>query len=575
MVSWDGRLDNGSDLRVMLGVSSPEQLRDVDIVCHAYARWGRDCFDRLIGDWAVVIWDPRQQLLYFARDPFGTRPLFYHRAASQIVWSSRLEPILDATRVTTELDESWLAGYFAESTPPGSTPYRVLREVPPGSLVVVKEAGEHVTTFWQPRAQPKLRYSCDEEYEEHFEHLFRQAVRRRLRSSTPAGADLSGGLDSSSIVCIGHDLIRRGHAEAPDLLPISYVYDDCTSTNEKRYIKCIERATGRSTHMVRHEDFSFFGPQPDFEYPSFLQCYWEREHHINTYLASKKAAIYLRGIGGDELMLSEAMPELELADLVVSGHLLRLLKVARRSSLVHNRSLPALLLRDLPYPVLASRFGSLLRYQEKPSEWIDKRFATRTGLCRLFNPELAVDASVKLPTDRFRVMLIQESIRFMAWFYDRGDSRLQSAYPFLDRDLVEYCLALPYSQLIRGRETRSVQRRALAHLLPQEVCHRSSKAALDEALIVDLRRAWPGLAPILEAPMVSELGLVNADIFRETLLKARFGLRVNFYRLCHVLSLEHWLRRWDQRQAPSAREQAPVPSTVVPSPSQVGERVPA
>lgn len=576
MVSWDGRLDNGDDLIASLGLDRCEQLSDIEIVRQAFTRWRHDCFDRIIGDWAIVTWEPRCRRLLLARDPFGTRPLFYHRGVSQIVWSSRLEAILDATGISDELDESWIAGYLAGWLPPGATPYRRLREVPPGSVVSADQIGVHLTTFWRPRTEPKVRCSCDREYEEQFEHLFRQSVCRRLRSRGPVGADLSGGLDSSSIVCIGEDLIRRGEAEAPEILPVSYLYNDCSSANEKRYISSVERLLGRPSEKICHGDFTFFGRQPSFDYPSFLQCFWEREVATNSYLVASGAQVYLRGIGGDELMWSEAMPELELADLVVSRHPLRLLRAARRHSLIHQRSMPALLLRDLAGPVLSRSFGVVLRQREKTPDWIDRRFARRTNLRRLHNPELGVDRSVKLPTDRFQVMQVQDCIRFVAWQYDRGESRLHTAYPFLDRDLVEHCLALPISQLVRGTETRSVQRRALAHLLPQEVCMRRSKAALDEALIIDLRRTWSATAAILERPLVAELGIVNAGALREAAQRARFGLPDNFYRLCHVLSLEHWLRQREKRRtAPVGETTGKLNSAPVPASLAVGERVPA
>src|SRR6202021_1952288 len=96
-------------------------------------------------------------------------------------------------------------------------PYREIREAPPGQFVRIRNSEAMIERYWRFSPNSRLRYKTDAEYEEHFRHVFRQSVQRRLRSNSPILAELSGGLDSSSIVCVADDIMAKEGAEKPRL----------------------------------------------------------------------------------------------------------------------------------------------------------------------------------------------------------------------------------------------------------------------------------------------------------------------------------------------------------------------
>src|SRR6266850_49501 len=245
VITWDGRLDNRAELirnlRDVLTIGST----DVAIVAAAYERWGTDCFAKLIGDWALSIWDTIKRSLILAKDPVGTRHLYYSIDKGQVTWSTILDPLVLFADCSFALNEEYIAGWFSFFPAAHLTPYVGIHSVPPSSSVLIG-AGKHtVSKYWDFDPCNTIRYRTDGEYEEHFRAVFGEAVRRRLRSDRPILAELSGGMDSSSIVCMADAIIARGVAETPRLDTISFYNDSEPNWNERPYFTKVEDKRGR------------------------------------------------------------------------------------------------------------------------------------------------------------------------------------------------------------------------------------------------------------------------------------------------------------------------------------------
>src|SRR6266566_3834430 len=139
VITWDGRLDNRveviGELRNPLTVS----CTDVAIVAAAYEKWGADCFAKLIGDWAVSIWNPMRSSLILGKDPIGTRHLYYSIDKDHVTWSTILDPLVLFACRTFEICEEYIAAWFAIYYPPAHlTPYAGVHSVPPSSYVLLR-----------------------------------------------------------------------------------------------------------------------------------------------------------------------------------------------------------------------------------------------------------------------------------------------------------------------------------------------------------------------------------------------------------------------------------------------------
>src|ERR1700723_2562583 len=266
VITWDGRLDNRVDLISELRDTLTVNSTDVAIVAAAYEKWGANCFAKLVGDWALSIWNPRERSVLLAKDPIGTKHLYYSFDEKQLAWSPLPDPLVRLAGRTFEICEEYIAGWFATLFPAAHlTPYFSIHAVPPSCFVLLKP-GKHgtkhiITTYWDFDPGKRIRYRTDAEYEEHFRSALATAVQRRLRSDRPVLAELSGGMDSSSIVCMADLVIAQ--AECPRLDTISW-FDDSydhlePDSNEFHWISKVEQKRGRAgfhinTGALRREE---------------------------------------------------------------------------------------------------------------------------------------------------------------------------------------------------------------------------------------------------------------------------------------------------------------------------------
>src|SRR5882762_7531099 len=303
ILTWGGRLDNRTDLIRQLRDVVTAASTDVAIVAAAYEYWGGDCFAMLIGDWALSLWDPHTRSLILAKDPIGTRHLYYSFDSQQVTWSTILDPLVLFAGKTFALCEEYIAGWFSFFPAAHLTPYVGIHSVPPSSSVLIR-AGKHtISKYWDFDPDKKIRYRTDGEYEEHFRAVFAEAVRRRLRSDSPILAELSGGMDSSSIVCMADTITRRGDADTPRLDTMSYYDDSEPNWNERPYFTKVEEKRGRtgthidvgSTEKPRLEvDDARFSVTPGSGAPPHEQ--------FKACITSQGNRVILSGIGGDEGM---------------------------------------------------------------------------------------------------------------------------------------------------------------------------------------------------------------------------------------------------------------------------------
>src|SRR5215813_2369575 len=213
---WDGRLDNHEDLQQQLRDSLRDDTSDASIARASYERWGINGLVHLIGDWSLVIRDRVNVTTVLASDFAGVRPLYYHVRREGVLWSSRLQDLVEATKIS-ELDEQYLGAFLIYSGCPNRTPYKDIYSVPPGHAVCVSSEETKIYRFWELPVGDVIRYRDERRYEEQFRALFREAVAVRLQTQAPVLAELSGGLDSSSVVCMANQLIRSGAVNAKQL----------------------------------------------------------------------------------------------------------------------------------------------------------------------------------------------------------------------------------------------------------------------------------------------------------------------------------------------------------------------
>jgi asparagine synthase (glutamine-hydrolysing) len=567
VIMWDGRLDNREELIPQLCDDlSPEQT-DLAIVTAAFERWETDCFRRLVGDWALSIWDPVQRALILARDYIGVRHLYYYPTHKRVIWCSYLAPlVLSGDRFT--LNDEYTAGYLALYPEGHLTPYCEIHAVPPGKFVRIRNGKATTHPYWAFHPQLKIRYKTDAEYEEHFRHVFRQAVRRRLRSDSPILAELSGGLDSSSIVCMADDILAKEGAETPRVDTLSFYDPREPDGDERPYFAKVEEKRGRKGHRcdAGTEGISIPACLPHFvSRPGDLGNPGSHTNDFRQRLFEEHGyRVLLSGIGGDEFLGGVPNPTFQLADLIQQCRLVELAKQLMAWSMVKRRPWIQLL-GQASILLLPAWARAKLTQEAKIEPWIDAGFARRHRLAvRRLGPNS--DFGFSLWGHRAYVQTIVLVSWQRASTVERSAGGVEQRFPYLDQNLLEFLLAIPISQLLRPGERRSLMRRALGGLLPPEILHRKTKAVSARKFMMAFQTNWETLETIFDAAVSSRLGFINPVRFRQCLFKAKNGDAPQLVRMMKVIALELWLqdvmRRGLIRSPYEGAKQRPEPDLV-------------
>jgi asparagine synthase (glutamine-hydrolysing) len=538
---WDGRLDNRTELGG--GSAGQGQLStDVGIVANAYERLGTRMFSQLIGDWAIGIFSEARKEIVLARDFLGTRPLFYRADQHQLAWSTVLDPLFTLGNGVPNLSRPYLAGWM--SSFPGShlTPYEGVWSVPPSCFVRIR-AGHAVTQkYWEFDRDQQIRHRNDREYEEHFYSVFREAVHRRMYSSTPILAELSGGMDSSSIVCVADSLFASGHGPAPRLDTVTYFDLREPNWDELPYAHIVEQNRGRAgSHIdVGPESFDSKGPirRRLQMIPTSLYARSAAADTFSQLLSDGGYRVVLSGLGGDEFLGGVPTPIPELADLLVSLDLTRFLRQSFKWASAKRKPIFTLwstvLLQFLP------RRSSFSRQAVDRLTWLTDAFSTGhyQELCFPARRTRLMGGS---PSFQANLAVIESLRSQLSCVALESSPPYEWRYPFLDRDLVSFCISIPREQMVRPNERRSLMRRALATVVPPEILQRTRKAYVSRALVKVLGTEYRRL--LNSGPFIAEeLGILDSRRLELAVRDAEQGRDVATLTLHRTLGLENWLR---------------------------------
>ena len=478
VLSWNGRLDNRDQLISTFRKELVNDPTDVAIVMCAYRKWGIDFAGKLIGDFALALWDPRLNMLVLARDFVGPRTLYYRVDQSQIIWSSTLSTLIDFARVSLEIDDEYVAGFITKLPAGDLTPYRQFRCVAPGHVVIVESQRIRTQRFWKPEPGRRIRYKSDSEYEMQFRELFTESVSCRLRTDRPVWAELSGGLDSSPIVCVADALLKKGKVQAKTLQTVSRVYDEASKSDERKFIKPVEEKIGRSGLHLREDDYRLLVAWPN-EYvpciPSHVANFAAYYKALDEAMKLNGSRVLLSGFGGDELQLGDGESFPELVDLLTKGRFSSLHKRLHAWSESRKESYLKFAAQNVLSPLLPKKL-QLSRHKvfTKLLRFYNPRFVKRMDLRdRLFGPQEKFAGGTEGFDYRANYFLYATRQLSAGFWQELCD--IEFSYPFTHQPLVEFMLSIPAEQHARPNESKSLIRRAFRDLLPAELIARKEK----------------------------------------------------------------------------------------------------
>jgi asparagine synthase (glutamine-hydrolysing) len=543
----DGTIDNRGELARELGLAADAGAAggEARVIAAAYQRWGADCPERLIGEFAFLLWDRAERRLLAARDAFGLRELFYRLGDGQLQIASQLQ-MLDARPRLSDLDDEYAAEFLASHACCGAaTPFRHLRRLPAGHRLTLRAAGGRlaIRPGWQPGEAELPRGISAAAAGELFAGRLGEAVERCLASGGRAWAELSGGLDSSAVVCLAQEVLRRDGAGDGDFATVSMVWDETPQSDERRWSGAVARRYGLRNHQVRCDDLFFDGTEEESRYrnePHFgLLCH-PMLRAEGELLRERGVEVLLTGARAEAVVLTEGVPPVHLAD---SLRRLRLGELGRQIVAWQGGlrvPMANLVLGYVLGPLLhRRRFVRSTSDRGRLEPWVDRRFAARM--------DLRARARAPRAARRFRGIAQQlhyEHLVRSEQTVHRGicEWSCEARHPFLHRPLVELALAIPWEWKLAPREGKPLLRRGLADLLPEEVRTRQGGAGPGPAVYKAFASRWGAIEPVVRSSLLAELGLVDGAVLRRTAELVRFGSAHMFGAFLSCLAFEYWLR---------------------------------
>jgi asparagine synthase (glutamine-hydrolysing) len=497
---FDGRLDNRDELLEPLRPTDDScEIPDVDVALEAMHAWGDGALEKLSGDFAVAAFRADEKRLVLARDPVGCRPLYYWVDSRTVVFASEIKAVLAYPGVPTEPDEDLLADFCLRDQLPyedhGETFFQGVRAVLPGYQVTVSARGIALRRFWDFNPESEIRYGTYGDYAARFRELLIQAVKRRLRGTRPVAIAVSGGLDSSAVLCIADDLLKHGAIRTP-LVPMMWVAEPDRESDEQRASESLE-----STRQLRIDRIAIGPADPEMLTAAAWHSEWPRLDE--AWRARQPVLIQAQSVGARTIVTGNWSDQL----LFVTGYLTDLMKrLAWAQVLQHLREYPRWFV-DADPGYFRSRFRRALLLNLAPHEF-------RARLRRLHRsraPEWSrrlVSASLleRLNRDRLRLGRPRSATahaRDIYQFVRTKSHRLQfeadeklsascgvdSVTPFLDRDLIAYLMSIPGEIQNRNGIPRALLRDAMRGVVPDVILNRRWKNH-DPAVARERQSAW-------------------------------------------------------------------------------------
>jgi len=510
---------------------------DAEVIIHAYEEWGPMCLDKFNGMWAICLWDSKKKELFLARDRFGIKPLYYYLDKNRLVFGSEIKTIIEDKSIKREPNKEIIEDYLIRGKVDckEDTFFKGIKRLWHAHYVLIKrDCVFEPIRYWNCKANKKISSSKkDDYYARWFRTIFESSVKYRLISDVPIGTCLSGGLDSSSIVCIANKQVFGDGTI--DKNPVS---------KKQKTFSAVYKGEACDEREYIEEILSYTGAEKNYTWPSserlmldLKKLIWHQEEPFGSTsifaqwcvmnkVKERGVTVLLDGQGADELLAGYIPYVLKyLLELSKRGRLATLLKEFINSfDLIHSFVMTYILriLKKSKAGSLSSA-GSKTEMNSSFSCFIYENF-TRASLPQLLRYE------------------DKNSMAFS----------IEARVPFLDYRLVEMAMSAPHGQRIKNGWTKYVLRQAMRYTLPAKIRLRRSKLGFETPEAKWLSdHLSKKVEMILDSDSFNSRGLFEPQKAKRLFRNMRCGKLSRTYArmLWRYINLELWLREFFDKRS--------------------------
>jgi asparagine synthase (glutamine-hydrolysing) len=561
-ITYNGEIYNYIELREELAAAGFgfRTSSDTEVLLAAYAHWGEAALDRLVGMFAFVLWDGVAETVFAARDRFAIKPLYFYVNPRGVAFASEIKQLTALPEFSAKLNlarayDFLSAGIMDHTT---ETMFDGVGQLQGGECVRLRLHSWDPTEAlavrrWYGIVEPGTLELCERSSAQRFAELLSQSVRMHLRSDVPVGSCLSGGLDSSSIVCLmARELDALGDGARVHSVSACY---EVRAVDERPYMEMIVDRTNSTPHWCypRVEDayalaerITWHQDEPYGSTSIFAQwCVFEEASRAGL-------KVMLDGQGADEQLAGyHGCFPYYFATLVRQRRFVTLLRAMAERHAWHGVSfweqVRAFLLPLAPHWL--ARWLRRERQALAQHDWLNSE-ALRPHLVRSAF-ETARERIERPPIENLGdlcVVLTQSSNLAMLLHWEDRNSMahsIEARVPFLDHRLVEFTLALGDQHKIVGGDTKRVLRRAMFEVLPPRVRTRRDKLGFATPEEVwfrgQLREAVLGG---IEDTLARYPGLLNEHGVRAHVAEMLDGRRPVDFSIWRIVNLGIWGRQF-------------------------------
>lgn len=534
---------------------------DTEVILAAYEEWGRDCLKYFNGMFAFALLDKTSKKLFCARDRLGIKPFYYSNVKDKLVFASEIKQISCSGIIRFEQNYATIADYFfygRYNSVGTETFFNDIFELEPGHFFEIDLSEQKIeikqNQYWSINTAFKVPHAEESVYAEQYYELFMDSVRLRMRSDVPLGSALSGGLDSSGIVCAVNNIMRESGANNKQLTFTAI--SDVNSYDESHYANSVIDFTGATPHFVLPSADSLLNDYRDLIYhhdEPFISTSIYAGWCVSRLVAQKGVKVSLDGQGPDEMMggyhpygpvLLQSLMKMDLRYLKSNWEFYKKSRGLSDKDIVNKMltlAKPSIINLDFVrsnYKMRASLFNK--------EDWETKISPSKNpkevrSLLNSFDAH-SLEQTTKFPLPGILKQVDRNSMAFS----------VESRVPFLDHRLVEFTFSLPLKSKVNN-VSKLVYRNAMKNTLPQEILSRKTKLGFVTAEPNWLRRADVRELFLDTYNSMSANSVINKDVIIDKFLKFQKG-EIPFERLFwKVFNYEIWLQEFTNRQVDERR----------------------
>lgn len=545
-IVYNGEIYNYRELRDWLKGRGHRfrSLTDTEVVLRLYMESGSSAVEKLIGMFALAIWDAEDEVLFLARDRTGEKPLVYTDHAGSFFFSSEIRSVLENPEIPREPDPVALGSFIATGKfiPYPRTAYSAVKKLPPAHTMTVSSRGIVTRRYWSPNFSEKTSCSLNDATDQ-LDELLNEVVNSMLVSDVPIGLLLSGGVDSSLIA-----YRMRSHAHEMHSFACGNSSDDEEFLRARAVASRLD--TTHREHVYRLENDALLRVLAHFGEPIFEGSIVYRIQ-MCEFIRRQGVTVLLTGNGADEVFGGYAsyslMRRYPFIKRVLAG--VSALPGIRSSPFVRDNLLPRVELHS--HPTASAVANALTRDMAMRLERLNCRHPQAIGAVEEMRD------TVRNTLYAARVDNVVDGVLFADLMFRLhynhvmvpdavGMSQsLELRSPFLDSRIIEFAASLPHSIKVQLNPRRN--KLLLKHLLCRDLSDDLVYApkigyGTNINYLQDNRAFWLDLysearsnSSLLEMGLVDSKGLARHEAW------GRNGSRAELAHLVSIVLLELWL----------------------------------